>query len=249
MARLRERSPVTWLSLRIDARTADNQEQFLEQLMIAVAERFPNAGFILDGFSYPADFDSALYRQPGSGDAGHRPMLRRLLPRGSGYLARTMKSREQAVTARVSGFMRRLQKRIPSPIVSVSGLGLVDSIYLGHLADYYVCHAGTLQHKIAWIYNIPGAVHSNTTGVGKGTGRWLANQLEEGLQPFMVPPEHIDDLDTIRTANQVRRNRDYHIRDIDAAVAGIIGDMEARTGAEGTAKSGEPGSAAGAQLW
>ena len=44
----------------------------------------------------------------------------------------------------------------------------------------------------------------------------------------MVPVEHIHDLDTIRAANQVARNRDYHIRNVDTVVAGIIADMEAR---------------------
>ena len=222
-ARLQGRRPVVWVSLRHDARTADNQERFLEALITAIAERFPAAAFLLDGFSYPADFDHPIYRQPA--DAGRWGVLRLFGLRPGGYLAGAMRSREREITAGIAGFRRQLERRLSTPVISVSGMSLVDSVYLAHLADYYVCHAGTLQHKVAWIHNIPGTVHSNTAGAGPGNGEWLASQLEDGVQPAMVSVEHIDDLDTIRTANQVARNRDYHISDIEAVVTGIIADM------------------------
>jgi len=225
-ARVQGSSPVVWVSLRHDARTADNQEHFLEVLITTIATRYPAAAFLLDGFSYPADFDHPIYRQAAAD--GRRGILRRFIFRPRGFLAGAMQSRERAITAGITRFQRRLEARLSNPVISVSGMNLVDSIYLAHFADYYVCHAGTLQHKVAWIYNIPGTVHSNTAGVGPGNGEWLASQLEDGVQPAMVPVQHIQDLDTIRTANQVARNRDYHIRDIDTVVAGIIADMEAR---------------------
>ena len=225
-AALQGGSPVIWLSLRLDARTADNQQEFIDRLAQVIAERYPAAAFILDGFSYPADFGSAVYAQPRNTGSGS--LFAHLRSRGDGHLAGRMKAREREISAYVSRFKRKLGRCVANPIVSISGMGLLDSLYLAHFADYYVCHAGTLQHKVAWIYNIPGTVHSNTAGVGPGSGRWLARQLEDGVQPAMVSVEHIDDLDTIRTANQVARNRDYHIRDIDTVVAGIIADMEAR---------------------
>ena len=84
---------------------------------------------------------------------------------------------------------------------------------------------GTLQHKIAWFYNIPGFVHSNTSGVVKGAQAWLARQLEDGVKPSVVSNEFVEDLSSIRTTNKVERNRDYHIRDVDAVVEQVLGDL------------------------
>jgi hypothetical protein len=105
-------------------------------------------------------------------------------------------------------------------------MSLANSIYLARAADYYVCHAGTLQHKIAWIYNIDGIVHSNTTGVQQGVQNWLADQLEGGVKPSLVSAEYIKDLDSIRTTNKVERNRDYHIVDVERVVQQILGDLQ-----------------------
>jgi hypothetical protein len=228
-AALQDGQPVIWVSLRLDARTLDNQEQFLDSLVHAIVERYPAAAFIFDGFSYPADFGSAIYSQPQ--EAGSRGVLKRLLPRGEGYVAGRMREREKEITGYVERFRKKLAKRIANPVISVSGMSLVDSLYMARLADYYVCHAGTLQHKVAWIYNIPGLVHSNTAGVGKGTGRWLARQLEDGVQPAVLGPEHVTDLATIRTGNRVPRNRDYHVIDIERAVQEIVRDLGEKTGA------------------
>ncbi len=228
-AALQNGQPVIWLSLRLDARTPDNQEQFLDRLVCAIVERYPAAAFILDGFSYPADFGAAVYSQPQEAASGG--VMKRLLPRREGYLAGRMRVREQEITRYVERFRKKLAKRIANPVISVSGMSLVDSLYVARLADYYVCHAGTLQHKVAWIYNIPGLVHSNTAGVGKGTGRWLARQLEDGVQPAVLGPEHVTDLATMRTGNRVPRNRDYHVIDIERAVGVIVGDLDEKIGA------------------
>ena len=223
--RLTNCSPVFWLSVRVDARTADNQEDFLLSLVPALASAHPRCGFIIDGFSYPADFSHGIYRQ-GEPDAGSESQ-----GEGRGFLGSAMRVRERAVGAAIDALTRQLEQRCDNPLVVVSGRDLPEAIALAGRADYYICHAGTLQHKVAWLHNIPGMVHANRVGLRPGAARWLADQLENGRAPSLVSPEAVDDLDTIRTANQVERNRDYHFIDIPGVVAAILADVDRVLGA------------------
>jgi hypothetical protein len=221
---LRGSHPVIWLSVRLDARTPDNQDEFLISLVSRVSRDYPEAAFILDGFSYPDDFGSAIYQQEatdgvlppipdGTGDAG-------------GYLSSAMMSREEDISAYVCKLQASLNSLLPNTVVNTSGMRLANAVYLAHLATYYVCHAGTLQHKIAWIYNIRGIVHSNTAGLQPGVRNWLADQLQDGVKPSLISGQYVTDLDSIRTINQVERNRDYHLQDIEKIVDQIMIDMK-----------------------
>ena len=220
-ASLRDCGPVIWLSARLDARTLDNQTDFLTSLITRIAVQYPQAGFILDGFSFANDFDSEIYQQDAAGDSQEARY------RG-GFLASADKSREQDVTAYVTELQNILGGHLPNPVINVSGMNLTDAIYLAGMAHYYVCHAGTLQHKIAWLHNTPGIVHSNIAGLEPGVPVWLADQLEGGLHPGVIPCEYVKDLDSIRTANQVERNRDYHLRDVESVVGHIMADIQTK---------------------
>ena len=217
-------SPVIWLSARLDARTPDNQQELLLSLVTKIAAVYPAAGFILDGFSYPDDFGSAIYQQEGEEEgcqrADNNPGLDGI------FLSSAMIEREKEISAFILELQTSLEARLTNTIVNTSGMSLANSIYLARAADYYVCHAGTLQHKIAWIYNIDGIVHSNTTGVQQGVQNWLADQLEAGVKPSLVSAKYVKDLDSIRTTNKVERNRDYHILDVEHVVQQILGDLQ-----------------------
>lgn len=211
--------PVVWMSVRLDSRTSENQDEFLTALVKAISRDFPRAGFLLDGFSLPADIDQPIY------DAPARKAVAALMLGLEGdtiqNMRELMETRERAVTAHVAQLTQALDDR-PRPVVNVSGLGMVDATYLARLAHYYVCHAGTLQHKVAWIYDIPGTVHSNTASLGPGVAQWLADQLEDGRKPSLLSQTLVSDRPSIRGFNQVERNRDYRIADIDAAVREIL---------------------------
>jgi hypothetical protein len=203
--------------VRLDARTPDNQQELLLSLVSRIAAAYPAAGFVLDGFSYPDDFGSAIYQRTGNkhgldGD----------------FLSSVMTEREQEISAFIRELQGQWEKSCPQTMVNATGLNLADTITLAGTADYYVCHAGTLQHKIAWMYNIHGIVHSNTTGVQQGVQNWLADQLEGGVKPSLVSAEYVKDLDSIRTTNKVERNRDYHIVDVERVVQQILGDLQHR---------------------
>ena len=209
LERLRECSPVIWLSLRLDARTLDNETEFISALVKEVCREYPRAGFILDGFSYPNDFGDAIYRE-GSTD---------------GFLASSMKTREREISKYAQQIQASLITGGARSVINLSGLGLGDAIFIARIADYYVCHAGTLQHKVAWVYNIDGLVHSNTAGVQKGAQKWLADQLQGGVIPELLAGHLVQDLDSIRTFNKVDRNRDYHIIDVKGAVAQVLASL------------------------
>ena len=211
-AEFKNASPIVWLSVRLDARTLDNQQEFLTSLLTALAARYPRAGFVLDGFSYPDDFGSPLYA-----DAG-------------GYLASAMVKRERELQGYIADLLGVCAQQFNNPVVSVSGMRLGEVVYLARLADYYVCHTGSLQHKIAWFHNTPGMVHANAAGLQAGAGKWLADQVEGGRPPRLLSSQLVSDLDTIRTINQVARNRDYRINDMASAVAEILDDLSVVTG-------------------
>ena len=221
--------PVIWLSARLDARTLDNQTEFLTSLITRIAVQYPQAGFILDGFSFASDFESEIYQQGVSSDASKNTAAGAEEGRSSGaFLASADKSREREVTAYVTELQSILGGHLPNPVINVSGMNLTDAIYLAGIAHYYVCHAGTLQHKIAWLHNTPGIVHSNIAGLEPGVPMWLADQLEGGMEPGVIPGEYVKDLDSIRTATQVERNRDYHLLDVEGVVSHIMADMQAK---------------------
>lgn len=216
-------SPVVWLSVRLDARTPLNQEAFLTTLVRQVVARYPRAGFVLDGFAFPDDFDNPIYR---SGSDARVDLAHLGVPCGElGNLRQWLAYRERDITRYIAHFGRELFHRVGRPMVSASGLTLTNAIYLAGLADYYVCHAGTLQHKIGWVHNTPGIVHSNTEGVQGFAARWMARQLEGGRAPSLLAPTLVYNRDSIRAINRVERNRDYTIADIDGAVTQVLEDM------------------------
>jgi hypothetical protein len=126
--------------------------------------------------------------------------------------------------------MAGLGELCANPLVSVSGRDLAEAITLAGKADYYVCHTGTLQHKIAWLHNTPGTVHANRAGLQPAAAGWLAKQLEGGRPPALVSRDRVEDLDSIRTPNRVVRNRDYRIVDIHSVVADILADVRLTLG-------------------
>jgi hypothetical protein len=205
--------PIVWLSVRLDARTLDNQTEFLTDLMAGIVAEYPLAGFVLDGFSFPDDFGSPLYAD------------------GGAYLANAMLHRERELQEYINKLLARCALQFNNPVVSVSGMRLAEAVRLARLADYYVCHAGTIQHKIAWFHNTPGMVHSNSAGLQPGASKWLADQVQDGRPPRLLSPQLVSDLDSIRSINQVPRNRDYHITDIPNAVVEILNDLNIVIGA------------------
>ena len=106
--------------------------------------------------------------------------------------------------------------------------------------SYYVCHAGTQQHKIAWLFPRNGFVHGVTTD---SEAKWLAEHSECALVPSHFDPEIVgkvkfdekswrDDswLSSLENhwsqylISRKKKNNDYIITDINLAVSRIMDD-------------------------
>lgn len=211
-------SRIFWLSARTDARTAGNLWEFLAALIQTLDERYPGSCFLIDGFSYPADFQSELYVLGG-------------LRRGAGEAVagaldgRDAIDRETAIRREIDAFIASMPAKLEPRLSNLSGVPLAVAISLAEMADYYVCHQGTLQHKIAWFHNTPGTVHGNQAGLWPAAARWLAEQLDDGKEPSLLRKNQIVDCDTNRLPSRAKRNRDYLFRSVDSAVEEVVANV------------------------
>jgi len=110
-------------------------------------------------------------------------------------------------------------------VYDMCGLSLADAVTTAQRADYYVSHAGTLQHKLGWMHNTPGFVHSCQGGISPGARKWYAAQLEGGVEPEVIESAFVEDLQADAGGSVAARNLDYRITDIPGAVAQVLHDI------------------------
>ena len=134
--RLQGAGAVLWISVRgAGPRDAVNFLEWMEATVGAIAGRDPRTVIVFDGLSV----------QPG--------FTRRSVVRGEPTDAQIRRERT-LVTSIMAGS--------PLAYEMLSGMPLYDVFYLSTFASFFLCHAGTLDHKIKWINpNLPGVVHGN----------------------------------------------------------------------------------------
>ena len=196
--KLKDASPIFWITARMGLRTCVNQAEFLSVVLQRISAKWPNSATIFDGFSYPEDFQSKLY---------HRLHVK-------------YSQREKDTSKYIDDVIS--QSPIPSTAIAInaSGLSLMETIYLAGKAVYYISHAGSLQHKIAWIHNTPGYIHSCKAGITKSAGISYAGQIEGGIVPHLAPLDLVRDV-IPEGINVATRNYNYTL-DIDAVVQDIL---------------------------
>lgn len=192
--------PRIWVSIRTDLRTATNQDAFLAELLSAFVAAYPAAHFLLDGFSLAEDFDtSPVYDDFRDHFAGR-------IQRDRDFI--------DGVLARVPDLADR--------VTVLPGLRLLDTIHLTGLADYYVCHEGTIHHKIGWLRDVPGFLHFRPQFENHAmmVARWHAN-MSEGAVPPGYP--EVDDVELVESAQTaVARNNNYRFRNPDRLAARVV---------------------------
>ena len=210
LSRLENAGPVFWLTIRPEGnlRRCVNELAFLDALSCSLMATYPDCAILIDGFSLPADYNcSSRY------DA-LRPAFGRRLE----YCAAVVGELRQMIEVHAGA--ARLDR-----VHDVCGFSLADAVTTARRVDYYVSHAGTLQHKLGWIHNTPGFVHSCQGGISPAARRWYAAQVEEGIEPSVVASGCIEDLESQAEKPVVARNMDYGITDIPGAVAQILRDI------------------------
>jgi len=202
---LNRHQPVFWFSVRDHDRTCLNQMEFLEALALRLLNSYPDSAILLDGFAftpYEPDLDTLIAAEKRAGS--------------------------------LRDFIQELKNRVTvshgpdtaARLCSVSGLSLIDNLYLARHVNYYVCHAGTLQHKLGWLYDIPGIMHTVLDDkTGYSPERWYAAQVEDGIAPKVLPREYITVAGEHNT-DIPSRNRNYLINKVSGAIDHILDDVQ-----------------------
>jgi len=112
------------------------------------------------------------------------------------------------------------------PNISLIGQPIQDVISCTALADYYICHSGTLHHKVSWLQDIPGIIHSNEHFAN------LEDDLLPGMKekewqniPSRIPLKAISDVienTKDRSGNSLTEKHNNYTLDIDIALEQII---------------------------
>ncbi len=161
---------VLWVSLKTRGALADGLPQLVAAWMAELQQRGePLPLLLLDGFSiqHGDDLDTPIY--------------------GTTVAGVLAEERQQASA------LRQALAGLDLPLVEVIGLRLAESIALGAAVDGYLCHQGTVQHKLGWFQEaVPGVVHSCSGRNRGGPHPWGGQGAEE---PLWLPQEFCQDLE------------------------------------------------------
>src|SRR5207248_665017 len=98
-------------------------------------------------------------------------------------------------------------------LCSTSGLHLPEAISVAGACNLYLCHGGTLQHKIAWFHSVPGVVH--TAPHDHEYALRSAKAIEGAVTPELLPPQFSIPTSAPKNRPNVPRNYNYLIEDVE----------------------------------
>lgn len=168
--------PVFWLSVRTHNPTLQNQREVISAICRRLLGSCAACTILLDGFSLPEHWSAV------AGD------------RQESYHASAEASRieiDAIIRELSSAKVRNFQQ-----VINIGGIRLLDSISLAELADVYFCHAGSVQHKIAWTANKPGIIHTYRKQMLKNPVSWHAERLDGAVPPLALPVNMIEDVES-----------------------------------------------------
>ncbi len=147
--RLSRRHPIVWVGLRVGDKVWVNQAAGLARLIDLVVPLYPEALFVLDGFSLPDDAHTAPEKWHGA--------------------VEKLKAAAEAV---------RSQTAYPDAVHSLVGNRLSESVLWAQAAHAYFTPLGSSQHKVGWFSGAPGLVYTSkvlaSTPPPRRQGSWEA---------------------------------------------------------------------------
>ncbi|MDY6938044.1 MAG: hypothetical protein SWY16_10285 [Cyanobacteriota bacterium] len=174
--------PLLWVSIRLVNRTCVNQIDAFFKIITKLAQTHPNLGVVFDGFSLPIDRLS-------------NPKYKEL-----DYQEDNIEKANKLVENLISLIHSKCSS---IQIFNTVGCTLAESIVWAHTVNFYLCHHGTTQHKIGWLTDKPGIVHSNRETLSRSSypeakGSWLncKNAIflsEEDVTDDEIPDEYKND--------------------------------------------------------
>jgi len=199
--------PRVWISVRHGSRTPDNQEDFLRVVVRKLFRRYPEAAVVFDGFSFPDGF----FSDPRTRELRARFVERATIDRD--FISKLLDDIRCEHGASVGG-----------RLCTTSGLHLPEAIFVAGACNLYLCHAGTLQHKIAWFHNVPGVVH--TTPLDHGYALWCANLIEGAIVPELLPAQFLTPTSAPKNRINKARNYNYVISNTGLAAETVTASFE-----------------------
>lgn len=195
------RYPIFWLSIRATNRTAVNLHECLSEIIKNINISFPSSCVLLDGFSFPCDFNSNPRYKESKAYIEKR------------YLDENDLAEKIINTCHKEG--------IEIPVHNCVGLPLNESIYLTYFVDFYFAHQGTIQHKIGWTSNKPGIIHSNSRFAKSQLAlKWAMGTVEDSAKILYFPVDLVEDIEDIQEIPSYYQN--YRILDLNKASAFFI---------------------------
>jgi hypothetical protein len=204
----RRHRPILWVTLRMENRTWVSQVPGLIEIGRRLAADHPGAALIIDGFSVLHDVPPAPSTEQARLIAAERHAA-------------------AAIAAALDGLL---------PVLSLVGRPLFEAAVFARVADCYLAHHGSLQHKIGWLGNCPGLVHANRLVLTTPMLWEAALQVRER----QIPPTYLDPalVHDMPGAARVANNRwldDLDNYDLDAsaayaALSPMLGDATRRPG-------------------
>lgn len=198
--------PVLWVTVRTGNRTWVSQIEGIAHIVNALYAEYPRLGLILDGYSIPCG----------------RP--------------RIAAQEERATLRDERSCIAQILTRLSPGIVSTSTVGLSMSVAIvfARSADIYLAHHGSLQHKVAWIANCPGLVHSNRGVLAGPLDRYPGLFAREDARlPVYLAPALVEDRPGARdVANNCWAfdldNYDFEARHALEALRGLLRELKPR---------------------
>jgi hypothetical protein len=196
----RKHSPLLWIGIRAGSRMWVNQVDGLARLIDRLHTEFPDLGVVFDGFSLPAHKSDEW-----SNNHEFDEIVRQENQVVSGIIENLKQCRRQA-----------------SGIFNIVGSSIYDANVWAHAIDVYVSPHGTLQHKVGWLANNPGVIHTNTTRLDwRSDYIWTA--VEHGIKPRYVPRTAVRDVPSIEKKQLMEPSQLYAAAsDYNESGAGIL---------------------------
>ena len=139
---VRTGGPVFWISVRTKTPTLTNQHDVLARIAGLLLHTYRNCAVVLDGFSLPEDFA----RMPQEMQSAYA------------RIASESRKASEDIIATVRAMSHPGSHQL---VTTIAGMSLLDCFAIAQCATVYLCHAGSIQHKIAWTANVPGIIHGN----------------------------------------------------------------------------------------
>jgi hypothetical protein len=157
--------PIVWIGMRVGSRSWSDQQHEIPRLTSRLLEHYPDALFVLDGFSFPVGQDDV-----------------------SGTWSAAVEQLRELAAAVIGASPR------PDRVISLVGNTLRESVLWAREVDTYLAPLGTSQHKVGWFTAAPGAAYGPASLVELGipARRYGAWEAEGTTVPVYVIGESID---------------------------------------------------------